>query len=119
MVASSPARASADKALPTLVGELWDLVVAYVRQETVVPVKGLGRFVALGMAGSAALGIGLLLLALALLRALQTETGTTFDGSLSWAPYAITLLACAAIAALAARAVGSHRRRAGPKGTTS
>jgi hypothetical protein len=119
MAASSPARASADKALPTLVGELWELVVAYLRQETVVPVKGLARFVGYGMAGSAALGIGLLMLALALLRALQTETDTAFRGNLSWVPYAITLVACAVVAALAARAIGSHRRRARRKGTVA
>lgn len=105
-----------DKGLPTLAAELWQLVVTYLKQETVVPIKGLGRFLALGVAGSAVLSIGLLLLALALLRALQTETDTTFDGNLSWAPYGITLVACALVAGLAARAIGSHKRRAARKG---
>lgn len=95
-----------------MVTELWQLVVDYAKQETVVPIKGLARFVAIGVAGSAALGLGLVLLVLALLRALQTETDTTFTGNLSWAPYAITLVACVVVAGLAARAIGSHKRRA-------
>ena len=107
---------SGDRSLPGLASELWDLVVTYLKQETVVPIKGLGRFLALGMAGAVVLGIGLVLLALSLLRALQTEADTTFDGDWSWAPYGITLVACAVAAALAARAIGSHKRRARQKG---
>ena len=116
MAAPRPNARSADKGLPTLAAELWQLVVVYLKQETVVPIKGLGRFLALGVAGSAVLSIGLLLLALALLRALQTQTETTFHGNLSWAPYGITLVACGLVAALAARAIGSHKRRAARKG---
>lgn len=70
--------------------EFVDLVVAYAKQETLGPMRGLGRFVALGVSGSIALSIGTLLLLLALLRALQTETGSTFQGNLSWLPYVIT-----------------------------
>jgi hypothetical protein len=78
--------------------EFVDLVVAYAKQETLGPLRGLGRFVAFGVSGSIALSVGLLLLLLALLRALQTETGSTFRGNLSWLPYLIT--AAAALAAL-------------------
>lgn len=119
MVAGARTASSGEKGLPTLAAELWRLVVTYARQETVVPVKALGRFVALGVAGSAMLGVGLLLLVLALLRALQTETDTAFTGNLSWAPYAITLVACALVAGLAARAIGSHKRRARRRGTVA
>lgn len=108
---------SGDKGIPMLATELWELVVAYVKQETIVPIKGLGRFLALGVAGSAVLSLGLVLLVLCLLRVLQTETDTTFTGNLSWAPYAITLVACAFVAGLAARAIGSHKRRARRRGT--
>ncbi|MGQ0520310.1 MAG: hypothetical protein ACT4PX_04045 [Actinomycetota bacterium] len=110
---------SGDKSLPTMAAELWKLVLSYLKQETVVPIKGLGRFLALGIAGSAVLSLGLVLLALALLRALQTETDTTFAGDRSWAPYGITLVACGVVAALAARAIGSHKRRARRKGTVA
>ncbi|NCG36732.1 MAG: hypothetical protein GWP48_04300 [Actinobacteria bacterium] len=37
--------------------------------------------------------IGGISLTLAMLRALQTETGTAFTGNLSWTPYLITLVA--------------------------
>ncbi|MBV8295646.1 MAG: hypothetical protein JO085_02320, partial [Acidimicrobiia bacterium] len=63
-----------DRSLPTQIGELWRLVLAYFRQETVEPVRNLGRFVMLGVLGSLVLALGLGLLLLAALRVLQTET---------------------------------------------
>jgi len=98
-----------DKSLPSLGSELVDLVRAYAKQETIEPIKGLARFVAFGVAGSALLGIGTLLVSLSLLRVLQTETGETFDGSWSWAPYLITLVLCAVVIGLAL--VAMRRRR--------
>ena len=83
-----------DKSLPALAAELWDLVRAYAKQETVEPMKGLGRFVAFGVAGSVLLGMGTLLLALAGLRALQTETDGYLDNHLSFVPYLIVLVVC-------------------------
>jgi len=103
-----------EKSLPTLASELWAMVLAYVKQETVIPIRGLGRFIALGVAGSFALSVGLLLLSLALLRGLQTETGT-FSGNWSWAPYCITLVVSALVAVAAARAITSQKRRAARK----
>lgn len=100
-----------DKGIPELGAELWEMVVTYLKQETIVPIKSLGRFLAVGVAGAVALSIGLVLLALAGLRALQTETGTVFDGNWSWAPYAITLVGCAAAAGLAARSIGAKKRK--------
>ena len=108
-----------DKAVPTLVAELGQLVRDYLKQETVEPLKGLGRFLARGLAGSVLLGVGLVLLLLAALRALQTETGTTLDGNWSFVPYLVALLLAAAVAGLAARAIGSHKRRAAQKGSIS
>ncbi len=68
--------------------EAVSLVVAYVKQETIDPLKSLLRFVLFGVAGSIAIAIGTLLLLLASLRILQGETGT-FHGNLSWVPYLI------------------------------
>ncbi len=102
-----------DRGVPAHLAELRSLVVAYLKQETVEPIKRLGRFLALGVAGSALTAIGLLLLALAGLRALQTETGEVFDGNWSWAPYGIVLTGCAAVAGLAVRTIGAPKRRAG------
>jgi hypothetical protein len=90
-----------EKSLPGLASELWDMVTSYARQETVEPLKGLGRFLAFGAAGSLMVGTGTVLLALAGLRALQTETGSTFEEHWSWAPYLIVLVGCAVLIALA------------------
>lgn len=99
------------KSVPALVEDLWQLVMTYFKQETVEPLKGLGRFVAYGVAGSLFLGVGVVLLLLAGLRVLQEETGTTFTGNWSWAPYAITLAGSAAVIGLAVSAVGRAKRR--------
>lgn len=101
------------KSVPTLVQELWELVVAYARQETLEPIKSLGRFVAFGLAGAVVLTIGLVFLFLGVLRVLQTETGSTFRGNWSWLPYLITLVGCLGVAGgvMAARSRGeSHGR---------
>lgn len=90
------------------VGELFDFVKAYARQETLDPLKGAGRWLALGVAGSLLLMIGTLELTLALLRALQTETDTKLTGNLSWLPYVITLVAAALVAGLLWR--GTRKR---------
>ncbi len=94
-----------------MVGELWQLTVTYARQQTVDPLRGLGRFVAYGVAGALCLGIGVVALVLAALRALQTETGSTFTGNLSWLPYVAVLVAGAGVAGLALTRIS---RRAGP-----
>jgi hypothetical protein len=88
-------------------------VVDYAKQETLGPLKGLGRFVAFGVAGSVFLAIGLGVLLLAGLRAMQTETGTTFSGTRTWMPYLATAGAAVVIAGLAGWRIarGPARRR--------
>ncbi len=95
-----PEQRSSDRPLPTVVSELWELVKTYAKQETVGPLRGVGRSIAYGVGGSIVLSLGLVLLALALLRALQTETGTTFTGNWSWAPYLIVVFLLAAVLVL-------------------
>jgi hypothetical protein len=90
-----------DRSILTQVSELWQLVLAYFRQETVEPVRNLGRFVFFGVAGSLVLGLGLVLLLLAALRALQTETGPHMQGHWSWLPYVIVLVASLVVAGAA------------------
>lgn len=111
---SDPAPSPADSRnppLPQLVTELWDLVVAYFKQETVVPLQQLGQWIAFGILGALLLGVGVLLLAMAGLRALQEETGTTFTGNLSWIPYLILFVALIVGAAITWKARGVRRRR--------
>jgi hypothetical protein len=97
----SPSRPS----LPQLVLELKDLLVTYFKQETLLPLQQLGRYLAFGIAGSVLMGTGVMLLALGCLRLLQTETGTTFTGNWSWVPYVIVFagLVIAAVIAWTAR----------------
>ncbi|MGD0254799.1 MAG: hypothetical protein ABSB99_04475 [Acidimicrobiales bacterium] len=82
-------------------GDFFRLVVDYAKQETLGPVKGLARFVAFGIFGSIVLSVGVIVLLMAVLRVLQTETGTTFGGKLSWLPYVITAGAALVVAGLA------------------
>jgi hypothetical protein len=104
--------AAADVPLPQLVLELRDLVVAYFRQETVVPLKSLGRYVLFGLAGALLLGSGVILLGVGSLRLLQAETGGTFRGDWSWAPYGIVFVALLVGGAITWRARGARRARA-------
>lgn len=97
------------------------LAVDYAKQETLGPVKGLARFVAFGVTGSIALSVGVVVLLVALLRLLQTETGSTFGGKLSWLPYVITAGAALMVAGLAGwritkGAAARSARRAGQDG---
>jgi predicted cobalt transporter CbtA len=110
-----PGPSSSSKGIPTLAVELKDLVVAYAKQETLEPIKGLGRFIAFGVAGSILLALGLVLLVLAVLRLLQTELADTFDGNWSFAPYLITLILCVVVLALSAKAIGAAKRRKGAR----
>lgn len=82
--------------------DIADLIKAYARQETVEPLQGLGRWVAMGVAGSVLLMLAGVSLTLALLRVLQEETGTTFTGNLSWLPYLLTMVAALVVVALLA-----------------
>ena len=101
MTADRPSLGRASRpSLPQVALELRDLVVTYFKQETVVPLRRLGRYLAWGVVGSFLMGIGVLLLALGLLRLLQNETGTTFAGDWSWAPYLIVFAALLAGAAV-------------------
>lgn len=95
-----------------MVTELRELLVAYLKQETIEPIKGLGRFVAFGAAGMTVLAGGLVLLLVAGLRAMQTEGGSTFTGHLSWVPYGIcafgAMVALGATGAVVAMGRGQH-----------
>jgi len=72
--------------------DAFQLTVDYLKQEVVQPLKGLGRFLYMGIAGSFFLAFGLLLILLGVLRLLQTETGTALTGDWSWVPYAVVVL---------------------------
>lgn len=81
-------------------GDMIQLVKDYARQETLGPLKGWGRYLALGAMGALVLGIGLIITMLGLLRLLQTETDAFSGPSSSIVAYAITLLGCFAVIGL-------------------
>ena len=109
-----PERRTNDKDVSTLASELWQLLVDYAKQETVDPIKGLGRFLSYGTGAMLLIGTGGVLLTVSLLRVLQTETGTTFTGNLSWIPYFITLIVASGVIYLSLKAIkrNSSRRAA-------
>jgi hypothetical protein len=79
-----------------------DLLVAYVRQETLDPLKSLGRFLAYGVIGAVLLSLGGVLFALGIVRAVQTETGAHLQGNWSWVPYFGGLIFAAVVVVIAA-----------------
>ena len=107
----APEAARGEKSVGELFSELWGLITAYVRQEALDPVKGVGRFVAFGAAGALLIGTGSVLLAVGALRLLQTETDTSFTGNLSWVPYAIVFVALIGAGVLAVAAIGRGKEK--------
>ena len=81
-------------------GDLPEILKRYVRQETVEPLRALGRFVGFGAAGSVLIGAGAVLVGIGALRLLQGWPA--FEGSWSWVPYLIVAVALMATTALIA-----------------
>ncbi len=105
--------ATDDKDISTLVSELWDLIVRYAKQEALDPLRDLGRYLKWGLAGTVLLAVGVPLLALGGLRAMQEELGPShLRGSLSWVPYTTVIVGGAVVAGLLVRGILADKRRA-------
>jgi hypothetical protein len=89
-----PARGAASQ-----IAELKSLIIGYAKQETIDPLKTLGRYLGFGLAGSMSIGLGLSLLLLALLRGLQ-QISTLQDPTWNWVPYLATGIAGLLLVAL-------------------
>lgn len=74
------------------VGDLFDLIKNYAKQETTEPLKGAGRWIGFGLAGSVLLMLGGIFMTLATLRLIQEEGPSWTTGNLSWLPYVLTLV---------------------------
>ena len=72
--------------------ELVDLVIGYAKQETLEPLKGLGKNALKGIGGAVLLGIGGLFCSIAALRAMQTETDWFEEHNVTYVPYGVTIL---------------------------
>lgn len=94
-----------NKSVPDTLQDLKDLLVAYAKQETVDPLRNLGRFLGYGLGGVVLFALGTVFLGLSALRALQSQTGDVFDGFWSWVPYLIVLVGLAGVTALVASRV--------------
>jgi len=91
--------------------ELKELVVAYAKQETIDPLKGLWRYVAFGVAGALLIGFGAIFVAEGVLRVLQGDRlGPHFTGNWSWAPYAIVVIGLLTVAGLSWM-VGTRKKK--------
>ena len=84
-----------------VINDLWLLIRDYAKQETIDPIKMLGSFLGWGLLGSVLLSVGIGFGTLAIIRALQTETGDLLDGNWNWVPYLAGLVFTAIAAALA------------------
>ena len=75
-----------DVGLRAELSELAAMLRAYVVQETVGPLHGIGRYLLFGLLGAVGVSLSVVLGALALVRILQTET-TVFGANWSFVPH--------------------------------
>jgi hypothetical protein len=90
--------------------ELVDLVIAYAKQETLEPLKGLGKNAALGLGGAVSLGIGGLFCSIGALRAMQSETDFFERHNLSYLPYFLTVVILVAVTAIGWAGLGPGKK---------
>lgn len=94
-----------DKAPRQQIDELKEIVVSYAKQETLDPLKDIGRYVAWAVGGALLLGVGVVFVSIALVRLLQTE-GPNWLHKRGWStvyPYLIVLVLLAVGAVLTLR----------------
>ena len=104
------AKKAEDKTTADVVNDLWQLVRDYAKQETVDPLKTIGRFLALGLGGAVLLSLGVVMGVLAILRGLQTSGRHHLDEHLSWVPYLWTFLLASAVLAFSIRTITKPNR---------
>jgi hypothetical protein len=87
--------AQSSKSFQETIRELWELLKSYAQQETVGPLKYLGRRIGFGIGGSLAFSLGWFLLTLGAMRLLQTHTlpvvGDWFQRH-DWGIYGVALV---------------------------
>ena len=94
-------------------GEVKDLVQLlrdYAKQETVGPLRNLGRYLAFGIAGAIMMALAVVFLVLGGVRVLQSEL-TAFDGNWSFVPDLVGVAALLLIIAVAGMAVAREGKQ--------
>ena len=79
------------------VRDLWNLLLSYAKQETIDPLRNLGRYLGYGLGGMTLITLGVFFLGLAALRAMQSMTGDVFSGFWSWVPYLVVVCGFAGV----------------------
>jgi len=97
------------------VSELWALVVTYAKQETVVPLKNLGRYLGFGIGGAILIAAGVGLISVGVLRGMQAlldaeAGGSHADDWVSAMPYLITFAFLILVAVLTF-VIGTHKKK--------
>jgi len=104
-----PSGAGSDKSLPELGKELIDLTITYAKQETIDPLRTIGKRVGLGVLGAAVASVGLIFLLVGVLRLVQVEARPHLMGAMSWVPYLAAIAVAGAVAFFAFKQIGGGR----------
>jgi hypothetical protein len=90
--------------------ELVDLVIAYAKQETLDPLKGLGKNALKGIGGALLLGMGGVFCSIGALRAMQSETDWFEEHNATYVPYGITIVLLVALAVIGWMGLGPGKK---------
>ena len=114
-MAPAGAKKAEEKGTAEVVADLWQLVKDYAKQETVDPLKSIGKFLGFGLGGALLAGLGVLFGGRATLRARRAAPGAHPTGSLSWVPYLVAFVVTAVIVAVSVRAITKPNRTDGAR----
>ena len=104
-----------DSGLRAEISELVGMLRSYIVQETVGPLRGLGRYVLFGLIGAIGVSLGVVFGALGVVRVLQAETDL-FNANWSFVPHVAGAVFLLAAIALLVRAIRpKHTDAAAPE----
>ncbi len=108
--------AQAPKSFQQVLQELWELLKAYAQQETIGPLKNLGRQIGFGVLGTVLFSLGYFLIVLGVMRLLQTQTTFFRDHNyLTYLVAVVLLLGACTFAGMKAKGSGSDASRSAGK----
>jgi len=96
---------TAKRSDPGQINEVIELVKSYAKQETLGPLKNIGRKIGMGLAGAFSVGAALFFISLGLLRLMQTRVSSINHGAWSWVPYVIVSTICVLVTVFALKRI--------------